>query len=226
MSIESVQAVIWDMDGVIIDTEDFWPQAERAALTKVGVPHDEDFENATTGLRSIDVVRFWHERYPWSTDQYPFEQLSGEVTQKMREFVEREGEPLPHIHDTLQFFHEKGMQQAIASSSPRFLIESVMQKLDIERFITSHHSGEDEKQGKPAPDVYLTAAQHIGVKPRQCLVIEDSYNGALAGSRAGMQVVIVPDMTVTDEQKMRKFKEIENSILVASLHEVRALLEL
>lgn len=215
INLENIRAVIWDMDGVIIDTENFWPQAERNAFTKLGVPSTADFENATTGLRPTDVILFWYKLYPWNLQKNSYESVREEIISQMLNFIEHEGKILKNIDDLMDFFQSKNIKQAIASSSPAAMIQKVLDKLNLNKYIQSISSGEDELHGKPAPDVYLTAAKKLALNPNQCLVIEDSYNGAIAGQRAGMQILVIPsEDTFNDQEKMQKFKKIPGSIIV------------
>ena len=93
----------------------------------------------------------------------------------------------------LDFFKKSGLKTAVASSSKYHLIDTVLDKLGIRKYFDAVHSSEDEKFGKPMPDVFLSAAKKLGVEPEKCLVIEDSANGVLAGKRAKMTVVAVPN---------------------------------
>lgn len=219
-----IKAVIWDMDGVMIDTEEYWPKVERAVFGKVGVPENEDFENATTGLRALEVVHFWHKRYPWNTNTIPFKKLQKQIIDQMIDCVEKNGCALPGLYKTLSFFKENHLIQIIASSSPIPLIKNVIKKLKINSYISNFFSGEDEKFGKPAPDIYLNASKKINTNPFSCLVIEDSLNGALAAHRAKMKLIIVPNSTIfKDKQKLSNFQKIPNAIIVKNLNKIKHL---
>jgi sugar-phosphatase len=99
---------------------------------------------------------------------------------------------MPGVIETLEFFRQRNIPMAVASSSAPELIKLVLEHFDIMKYFKFYHSAKFEKHGKPYPDVFLTAAKMFGLKPQYCLVFEDSYNGILAAKRAGMKVVAVP----------------------------------
>ena len=182
-------AVIFDMDGVLIDSEPFWHGVEKEIFLKEGVVITEEMCVAAQGKKSEHVIDDWKKMFPAlkrSSSDY-----AAEIEKAVKIRIQNEGRPIDGVMSALEFFKKAGVKLAVASSSKYHLIETVLTKLDIRRFFDAVHSSEDEKFGKPHPDVFLSAAEKLGVDPYKCLVIEDSYNGVLAAKNAKMQVVAV-----------------------------------
>jgi sugar-phosphatase len=185
-----IQAIIFDMDGLLIDSEPQWRVAELEVFAKVGVPLTEDMTHQTTGLRTDAVVDYWFQRFPWQGQSQTavIEDLNATA---LRCIVEN-AEVLPGVYEILSFFEAKALPLAVASSSSMKLIEAVLEKLKIRHLFSVVHSGTLEMLGKPDPAVYLTTARQLGIAPQNCLAWEDSVNGMRAAIRAGMPVIAVP----------------------------------
>lgn len=186
-----ITTAIFDMDGLLIDSEPLWREVEIELFTSLDVPITEDRCRETTGLRTDETVGYWFERYPW-------EGVSpGEVTQKLEEMiidlVKERGMALPGVESVLMLMHNTMQYVALASSSRMMLIEVALGKLNIRDYFDEIHSAEHESFGKPHPGVYITTAQKLGVKPMQCVVFEDSLNGVLAAKTARMKCIAVPE---------------------------------
>ncbi|MFC3914077.1 hexitol phosphatase HxpB [Pseudaeromonas sharmana] len=187
----SLQAVIFDMDGVLIDSEPLWQQGEYEVFREAGVPLTPQMCQQTMGLRVDHVVRYWQQRYPdivlepHATAQAILDRVAAQIM--------LEGVPMPGVVNTLQRLHAQGITIGLATSSPGQLVTTILQKLQIIDYFTLWHSAEHEPYGKPHPAVYLSAAERLGVAPQHCLAIEDSLNGLLAAKSAGMSLLAVPD---------------------------------
>jgi HAD superfamily hydrolase (TIGR01509 family) len=183
-------AVIFDMDGLLIDSEPLWRQAERAAFAEVGVIlSDEDCE-LTMGFRTDEVIAYWYKRIGWSGASV--EDVASGLIDRVRVLIIERGQALPGVYDTLELLEVRGMKMALASSSAMVLIEAVIDKLGIRGYFEVVCSAMDEVRGKPDPAVFLTAARRLGKKPGRCLVFEDSIAGVEAALAAQMSVVAVP----------------------------------
>jgi sugar-phosphatase len=185
-----IQAVIFDMDGLLVDSEPFWREAEQQVFGKLGVPLTEAMTHQTTGLRTDEVVAYWHRQFPWTGRSLP--EVTADLNAAALHLIAANAAPLPGVADVLAFFSAKRLPLAVASSSTMELIEAVLEKLDIRPFFKLVHSGTLEAKGKPDPAVYLTTARLLGLSPAQCLAFEDSVNGMNAGLKAGMKVITVP----------------------------------
>lgn len=187
----SIEAVIFDMDGVLLDSEPLWRRAEIAAFAAVGVTLTEDDCRRTMGRRIDEVVAHWHRERPWPDPD--LDAVTDAVLDGVAALVAAEGVPLPGVAEAVALAEELGLARAVASSSPRHLIEVTLDRLDLADAFPVVHSAEDEAAGKPDPAVYLSTAATLGVAPAACVAIEDSLNGLRSARAAGMAVVAVPE---------------------------------
>ncbi len=193
LRISDFEAVIFDMDGVLIDSEPVWKIAMGEVFHTVGCPLTvKDFQQ-TVGLRIDEVIAFWYKHSPWKNGTP--QEVEQRIVAKMVELISAQGKPLIGVIETLQFLKNKGLKIGLATSSYSVLIDCVLETLAIKPFFDFTHSAEHESYGKPHPAVYLTTAEKLGVNPLKCLVIEDSINGVISGKAARMKVVCIPEKT-------------------------------
>jgi sugar-phosphatase len=186
-----IRAVIFDMDGLLIDTEPIWRQAEMEVFRRVGLELTEEQCLETMGVRIADVVRLWYSRHPWTGSSC--EEVTRQIEQSVIEHVMAEGVPKAGVCEAMAMIHEAGLPIAIASSSSVTMIDAVVRRLGLEQYVQVTCTGEDEPEGKPHPGVYLSAARRLGVPPEECLALEDSPNGVLSARAAGMYCIAIPD---------------------------------
>ncbi len=167
---EDFQAAIFDMDGLLIDSEPLWRRAEMAAFARVGVALTDDRCKETMGMRLDAMVAHWRARFSWR--DLSDEEMGADILRRVTALIAAEGKALPGVHEVIGALRAMGL--GLRDAFP-VLCTAV-----------------DEPRGKPDPAVYLTAARRLGVAPKMCLVFEDSPAGVLAGVRAGMRVVAVP----------------------------------
>ena len=200
MNLNDFGGVIYDMDGVLTDSEPLWKIAMEDVFRSVGCPlTKEDFQR-TVGLRIDEVVSYWHQVAPWP-DASP-KDVEHAIVQRMIELLTERATPLPGVVESLDFFASKGLKIGLATSSYQVLIDCILDTLQIRHFFQTVHSAEYELFGKPHPAVYLTAAKNLDLDPRRCLVIEDSLNGIISGKAARMTVLCVPEKTHHPEPKL------------------------
>lgn len=185
-----IEAVVFDMDGVLLDSEPIWRAVEIEVFGRVGVDLREEDLLKTMGVRIADVVRLWHERHPW--DEPSIEELADEIVDRVAATIEREASLNEGAIEAIDRLRAHGLPLALASSSPMRLIEAVLRMAGLEDRFDVVLTGEDEEHGKPAPDVYRSAARALGVPAERCLAIEDSINGVRAAKAAGMVAIAVP----------------------------------
>ena len=185
-----MRAILFDMDGLLIDSEPLWKDAEREVFARVGVTIPAALAEITMGLRTDEVTAFWYARQPWSGAS--LEEVENAVIEQVGELIATRGAALPGVAQVLDFFAARKYRMAIASNSPDVLIDAVLRKLAIGHYFQVLCSSVHEPQGKPHPGVYLTAAARLGVAPERCLVFEDSVPGIRAAKAAGMTAVAVP----------------------------------
>ena len=192
-----MDAVVLDMDGLLIDTEPVWRTAEKEVFADLGIDLTEADLLDTTGVRIDEVAAA---RLP------PVGPTATEVADRITDLViahvEQEGEPMPGVPEAIALFRRCGLSLAIASSSPERLIDAVCARLKLD--IDIRCSALDEPRGKPAPDVYLTAARRLGLRPTRCLAVEDSPAGVVAATSAGMTCIAVPDPLLTSDPRYRR----------------------
>jgi sugar-phosphatase len=186
-----IGAVIFDMDGVLIDSEPFWQESEIDAFGRAGLALTREMCLQTMGLRVDEVVEYWRRRRAF--DEAPAGALEESIVGGVVERILSKGEAKEGAAEALAFFRGRGVRVALASSSAYRLIRAVTERLGLADKFDCVYSAEEEEYGKPHPGVYLTTARKLGVAPAECLAIEDSFNGVLAAKAARMKCVVVPE---------------------------------
>lgn len=182
-----IKGVIFDMDGVIVNSEPFWAEAEHAVFSSKGAVLSPELTAITRLMTTREAVQFWHEKFPWEDPD--FEAVEGEVIAHVRSCIGREDCSSPGIKDFVQMLKQSGLSLALATNAPRALVPAALSKAEIEDAFATIVTADDVRKGKPDPEIYLKAAENLGVAPEHCLVIEDSDYGMEAAKRAGMRVV-------------------------------------
>lgn len=185
-----MKAVIFDMDGLIIDSEPLWRRAEQLVFATVGIHLSEDMCMKTIGLRVDEVVRYWHKKHPWKIKS--IETVEEELLSTVIMMVNNEGQVLDGVYQVLDDLKSHGFKLGLASSSPISLIEVVLNKLDIKDFFSAISSAADEERGKPDPAVYLKTIKRLNVESNECFAFEDSIAGVQSAKAAGLKVVAIP----------------------------------
>ncbi len=184
-----LSATLFDMDGLLIDSEILWHKAEVEIFGALGVPFDTIDGRKTKGVYVDEVVSYWRSLFPWSGPSN--EEVVDTLMVRVGELVRTEGRLLPGAERALSLCAERG-PIALASSTPKPLIVSCLDHFGLRDRFVSIHSADVEPFGKPHPGVFLSAAASLGVDPTECLVFEDSPAGTLAGKAGRMTVVAVP----------------------------------
>jgi mannitol-1-/sugar-/sorbitol-6-/2-deoxyglucose-6-phosphatase len=184
-------ASIFDMDGLLIDSEVLWHEAEIEILGARGVPLAADACRTTKGMFVHEVTEHWFRRYPWSGPT-PAE-VAVTIVDRVIELILTEGRLKPGAENAIDLCIERGLSLAVASSSEYRLIDAALDHFDLRRHFVLVHSAEDEEYGKPHPAVFLTTAAKLGAPARRCLVWEDAPAGVLAAKAATMACIAVPE---------------------------------
>ncbi|HKK40743.1 MAG TPA: hexitol phosphatase HxpB [Cryomorphaceae bacterium] len=188
-----IEAVIFDMDGLLIDSEPFWRKAEMAVFKTVGIELTEDDCRQTMGYRLNEVVDLWYSRKPWNDKSQ--KQVEEQILAHVQNLIETEGVSLKGVMETIALCQELKLKTAIASSSALPLIKATVRRLGLEETFDVLHSAENEEFGKPHPAVFIHTAKKLDVRRENCLVLEDSFHGMIAGLAAKMKVVAVPEVS-------------------------------
>ena len=194
------QAAIFDMDGLLIDSEPLWHVAEVEIFGDLGVPLVRAETRSTKGMFVDEVAAYWFDRYPWKGP--PPAEVAQRIVDRVGDLVIERGVVLPGAIEAVQVMSERG-PVALASSTPHRLIEVVLRHIGLDEAFEVICSAEDEAYGKPNPAVFLTAARVIGVSPERCCVFEDSPAGVLAAKAGKMICVAVPEVAERDRPEIR-----------------------
>ena len=182
-----INAVIFDLDGVLIDSEPMHCRADNQLLTELGIETPENY---------LDRFAGWTDAAMWTaikTDYYITESIAElkklQLSLKLKLLHESEFHAMPGAIELLEKIKSGHIPIAIASSSPKLFIEAVLKKIKIEKYFAFLVSGEEVANSKPEPDIFLKASRLLAVKPAECLVVEDSKSGTIAAKRAGMRCI-------------------------------------
>lgn len=185
------KAVIFDMDGVLIDSEPFWQQAQIDVLKELDVEITVEECEQTMGLRIDALVAHWYAKHHWNGPSV--EDTANTIVARVASHVMLSGVAKEGVIDALKLISEQGFAIGLATSSPMALVNAVLTRLEISHYFSIRHSAEFEEYGKPHPVVYLQTAVQMGVHPKECIAIEDSFNGLIAAKAATMKTIVIPE---------------------------------
>jgi len=194
-----IEAVIFDMDGLLIDSEPLWKEGEIEVFNRVGVPLTLEMTDQTTGLRTDEVVEYWHKRYPWESPSQ--HEIAKQVDETVIELIRERGVAKAGVNEAVAVCEAAGLPIAIASSSSMRIIQTVLGKIGIADKIRIINSAHDEEYGKPHPAVYISTASELGIHPNHCLAFEDSANGVLAAKAAKMKCIAIPEPEMRNDKR-------------------------
>jgi len=194
-----IEAVIFDMDGILINSEPMWRDAEIEVFKQVGLHLKESDCTETMGVPIREVVEYHFRKTPWKGPTT--EEVTNQIIAAMVKEIRENGKIIPGAAKAIEFVKSKKVRIALASSSNYRLIETVLKTLGLENMFEIIHSAEEEPMGKPDPGVYLSTAKKLGVPASHCLAIEDSVNGVLAAKAAGMKCIAIPDKRIKEQEK-------------------------
>jgi len=184
-----IEAVVFDLDGVLLDTEQVWDEVREEYVRERGGRYDGDIQRAMMGMSSPEWSRFLHEK---AGVPDPPDEINAEVVRRM---VTRYREQLPLVPEAREAVERMAAAWplGLASSSNRPLIDAALELAGLARFFRATVSSEEVARGKPAPDVYLEAARRLGVPAERCAAVEDSHSGIRSAKAAGMCVLAIPN---------------------------------
>jgi HAD superfamily hydrolase (TIGR01509 family) len=213
-----IKAVIFDMDGVLIDSENLWQQSERELFGALGIELTDALLAQSRGLRTREMVAHWCGMFNITSvsPESLIKLYDTEMIQKIRDQV-----PLMEgAVEAILFFKEKNIPVALASCSTMDHIKAAMEKYNLSKHFDLMVSAANGMPGKPHPQVYLQTASRLGVEPTDCLAIEDSFFGIISAKAARMKVLALPDPHEYDQErfgvadiKIRSLTEINDTLL-------------
>ena len=186
----NLNTVIFDMDGLLIDSEPCWEEAGKITLEKYNLSLSSDEYASTIGLRTKEWIEWWFRKYKVDSVHAPKAEM--DIFENAIRIIDEKGEALPGVHEVIELFRRNDFKIGIATSSPLALVDVVARKLGISDLIQAVSSAENLNYGKPHPEVYLDCARALGSSPLQCICFEDSVNGMIAAKAARMKCVVVP----------------------------------
>ena len=195
----NIKAVILDMDGLMIDSEPFWRQAEMEEFAKVGLQLTEEQCIQTTGIRIDEVCDYWYLCHPW--DGPTPKEVSVNIRERVEELVSEKGEGLPGVYETVEKVKSLNLPLALCSSSPMSLIKVVLSRLELNDAFDELISAEFEEYGKPHPAVYINAVKRLKQTSEFCLTFEDTLAGVISAKAAKLKVVAVPQKEHRDDPR-------------------------
>ncbi|CAM6202155.1 MULTISPECIES: hexitol phosphatase HxpB [Citrobacter] len=186
-----ILAAIFDMDGLLINSEPLWDRAELDVLASVGVDITRRHELPDTlGLRIDMVVDLWFAQQPWNGPSR--QEVTERIIRRAITLVEETRPLLPGVKEAVALCKEQGLLVGLASASPLHMLEKVLTMFDLRDSFDALASAEKLPYSKPHPQVYLDCAAKLGVDPLTCVALEDSVNGMVASKAARMRSIVVP----------------------------------
>lgn len=205
------KGAIFDMDGLMFDTEQIWQKGWTELAEEYQVEIAPEFRKEICGT-SGDLMKSIIEKYYHVEDGT---EIMNEERKRVHDYLAVEVPEKPGVHEILKYLHDNGVKIAVASSSPREMIQRNLEKTNTFSYIDQLTSGQEVEHGKPAPDLFLHAAELIGMDPKDCYVFEDAYNGVRAGHAAGCCTIMIPDMIPPNEEMKEIADGIYDSLLDA-----------
>ena len=216
-----VSAVIFDLDGVLADSEPWWSEIDAQLLAEHGVTYRGEHHQEVVGVSYRLAVEFYKKAFGLSLPSEKLMQRRGEIA---TEFFANRIDLFPNVKEVLQELRQLKLRLAVATSSVSASARPFMGRHDLTKFFKVIVTGEEVEHGKPAPDIYVCAAKHLGIPAEACLVVEDALPGVAAAKAANMRVAAIPDRRFVDPNKYKK----KADFILNSLNElpslVRALL--
>lgn len=195
-----VLAALFDMDGLLIDSEPLWDQAELDIFSTLDVDLSRRSEMPDTlGLRIDQTVRMWYETLPWHGPSQ--QEVTERIITRAMTLVDQTRPLLPGVETALQLCREHGLKIGLASASPLKMLEQVLEIFNLSPYFDVLASAEALPYSKPHPQVYLNAAASLAIDPLNCVTLEDSFNGMIATKAARMRSIVVPAAEHRDDPR-------------------------
>lgn len=188
---EQTQLVIFDMDGLLIDSEPYWKIAEKEVFGKLGLNLTDVLLRQVMGFRLSEVVKHWYHYQPWPNPN--FEQTERDILNCVKQLIQQHANAMPGVYEVLTHCKNKNYKIALASSSAMELIDVVIDKLNIRHYFDVVWSAQFEEYGKPHPAIFLSVAKQLNIEPKHCVVFEDAINGVIAAKASRMYCIAIPE---------------------------------
>ena len=184
------QVFVFDMDGVIVDSEPLWRIAMVKVFNSNGLPVDAETCAQTTGMRIDEVIKHWNKKNPFTDNEL---QVQIDIEEELCKLIIDHGKAMPGFLDAIELIKSQDKLITLATSSSQRLVDCVLKTLSIRDHFSHVQSAEKLAYGKPHPEVFLLCAEASGHHPSACVAIEDSLNGIISAKASGMKVIAVPE---------------------------------
>lgn len=188
---DSTRAIVFDMDGVLVDSEPLWRRAEVACFGRYGLALDESDCRQTMGLRIDEAVEYWIANRTWTPPSV--DEVASAIVDEMERRIREEATPIAGVQAALDAARREGWRIALASSSPMRLITATLETFDLHACFEVCRSAEHEPLGKPHPDVYRSTLRDLEIEASHSIAVEDSAHGVASAMAAGMRCVAIPE---------------------------------
>lgn len=188
--IENIQAVIFDIDGTLVDSMSLWHEIDIEYFDRIGIPMPPNVQKIIEGMSFRETALYFQKNFQ---PERKVEDIENDWIEMAHEKYLHEVQAKPGAGEYISFLKEKGLKLGVATSNDRMLADAALSSHGFYEKIDSMRTSGEVNKGKPAPDVYLKVANDLGVAPQHCLVFEDTANGMRAGKAAGMTVIGVKD---------------------------------
>lgn len=185
-------AAIFDMDGLLLDTEPLWGISMLKVAEHYQVPIGPHFFKHTTGLRIYEVTEYWKEKFPWPGTASA-QQLAEDILDDIIALAKKEGGIMPGAAECLQWLQSRSIKTGLATSSPTRMLNELIDHYHLRPYFEALISADTAIFGKPHPEVYMQCAHALNVAAWNCVALEDSVNGMIAAKAARMKVIVVPE---------------------------------
>ena len=207
-----ITTVLFDMDGLLLDTEPLWGVSMLRVAGKHKIPITAGRFKDTTGLRIYEVTEHWAQHFPWEGSSA--KEVADEILEDIIAESKKNGTVLKGVEAALKLLKKHKYKIGLASSSPKHMIDALVDHFGLTHYFDEITSADAVEMGKPHPAVFLHCAKALGSKFNECLVLEDSVNGMIAGKAARMKVIVVPDELHFDDPRFAladaKLKSLED----------------
>ncbi|MCX4193505.1 hexitol phosphatase HxpB [Methylophaga sp. OBS1] len=185
-----MKAVIFDMDGLLIDSEPMWKSAEEQVFSALGVEVSDQLASFTASMTTREVTEFWFSHFPWQNRS--LESVEKEVIERVGALIQQDGIAKRGVLQIIKMLKQHECKIGLATNAPQSLVPLVLEKLEIADYFDCTVSSSEVDQGKPNPDVYLLALDKLGVSATETLAFEDSASGLKAATAAKIRTIVVP----------------------------------
>ena len=209
------KAVIFDMDGLLFDTEIVYYEASQMVADQMGFPYDKELYLKYLGVSDEEVWANYHQIFASFGKNNVQKFINDAYEETIRRFSLGAVQLKPGVIELLDFLEEHRIPKVVASSNQRHIIELLLEKNQLTNYFETIVSAENVKRAKPDPEIFLLAHEYLGTKKQETLVLEDSKNGILAAASAEIPVIMIPDLLAPSEDLQQK-----TLAVLSTLHEV------